>query len=54
VAGRELRDIPLRVNASAAASALLAALFGMRLMAGGTVEKETLRQVANQAMQIIS
>jgi len=48
-----LRDIPLRVNASAA-SALLAALFGMRLMAGGTVEKETLRQVANQAMQIIS
>jgi len=29
-------------------------LFGMRLMARGTVKKETLRQVANQAMQIIS
>jgi len=52
--GQELGEIPLRVNSSAAASMLLAALFGMRVMARGTVEKETLHQVANQAMQIIS
>jgi len=51
--GKEVGEIPTSVDTAAAASGLLAALFGMRVMGRGTCSPETLRQVADQALRLL-
>ncbi len=52
--GKQLGEIPASVDTNAAASGLLAALFGMRVMGRGTCSQETLRQVADQALRLLT
>jgi len=51
--GKVLGEIPATVDTSAAASGLLAVLFGMRVVGRGTCSKETLRQMADQALRLL-
>jgi len=46
-------EICATIDTSAAASGLLAALFGMRVMGRGTTSKDVLRQVADQALRLL-
>jgi len=50
---KERGEIPVTVDTSAAASALLAALFGIRVMGRGAVGRDVLRQVADQALRLL-
>jgi len=50
---KERGEIPVTVETSAAASALLAALFGIRVMGRGAVGRDVLRQVADQALRLL-
>jgi len=52
--GKIRGEIPTIVDASAAASGLLAALFGIRVMGRGTVSKDVLRQIAAQALRLLA